>query len=244
MLLAVLSVFLFASAAFAADTAMYLFVAAGLSKPMKIVAQKFEEKTGVKVIAGYASSGNCYAQIMKGQPCDLFYSADWALVEKLDKEAHKAGVKKPFLKDYVVLVAAKSAADKVTSFEKLTDEGITAAVCDLRAPVGKYAEKGLRSMGLWDKMEKNGNLKARPATVNQLAIMVQEDQIDAGLIYSSVAHLYGLNIADKMDLKHTGDILFGAVAVKGGNEKLAEEFMTFAEENIGEFTKFGWEAAK
>lgn len=42
-------------------------------------------------------------------------------------------------------------------------------------------------MKLWDKLILSGNLKARPATVNQVAMMVKNVELDAGFVYSSVA---------------------------------------------------------
>lgn len=214
-----------------------LFVAAGMKKPMDVVIEKFANEKGVKIIPNYGSSGQLWAQIREGQPCDVYYSADWLYIEKALGEEKLSEAKK-FLSDNVVLVVSKSAEEKVKSLQDLTKPDVSLVIADPQAPVGAYAEKGLKSLGLWDKV--SGSLKARPSTVNQVSIMVEEDQVDAGLIYSSVANSNGFEIVEVIDQKDTGEIVFGVGTVKGGNEELAKEFMDFAFENVNEFSKYGW----
>ncbi|MGB9825763.1 MAG: molybdate ABC transporter substrate-binding protein [Desulfofundulus sp.] len=90
---------------------MKLYVAAGMKKPMDTVIKKFEEQTGAKVVVNYGASGQLWTQIREGQPCDLFYSADWIYIEKAQKE-RKAAESKKFLKDKLVLVVSKSGKAK------------------------------------------------------------------------------------------------------------------------------------
>lgn len=216
-----------------------LYVAAGLKKPMDVVVERFEAKTGDDISVNYSSSGALFVQIEKGQPCDLYFTADWLYAKKLqDKGLCDKSDK--FLNDKVVLVVSEKAKNKIKSIKDLSKPGITVAICDEAAPVGDYSQKGLENLKLWDSVEKN--VVSRPTTVNQAAIMVKEDQVDATLIYSSVANGNKLKIVDTIDTKHTGEIIFGIVKVKGGNSSIAKEFTDFImqEENVKEFTKFGW----
>lgn len=218
-----------------------LYVAAGLKKAMDVVVDDFSKASGVKVFPNYGPSGGLYTQIIKGQPCDIYYSADWMLIEKL-KEKQLVAEGKKILKDVIVLVVSKTGEKKkIRSFADLTRDGIVLSIADPRAPVGMYAEKGLRNLGLFDAILAKGNLKAKPSTVNQVAILVEKDQVDAGLIFQSVANMYHLTKVATMGLDVTGDISFGAATIKGGNEELARQFMTFSIEHIGEFVKYGWE---
>ena len=93
-------------------------------------------------------------------------------------------------------------------------------------------------MGLWEAAE--ANVVSRPSTVNQAAIMVIQDEVDAGLIFSSVANANGLTPVELMDQKYTGEIIFGTVTVVGENEAIANEFVEFANEYVAEFEKYGW----
>ena len=216
-----------------------LYVAAGMKKPMDVVIAAFQEKTGDTINVNYSSSGALFTQIEQGQPCDLYFTADWIYVEKME-EANLAASSTKFLSDNICLVVSESAKDKVKTFEDLAKEDVTFTLCDPAAPVGVYAEIGLKEMGLWESAE--ANVVSRPSTVNQAAIMVIQDEVDAGLIFSSVANANGLTPVELMDQQYTGEIIFGTVTVAGGNEEIANEFVAFANEYVAEFEKYGWSA--
>lgn len=106
-----------------------------------------------------------------------------------------------FLRDNIVLVIVPSAAEKVKSLKDLTRSDVTYVLGDPLAPVGAYAEQGLKNRGIWEQAV--NSLRARPSTVNQVAIMVKKDQVDAGLIYSSVHKIANLFNDLPIALPHT-----------------------------------------
>lgn len=218
-----------------------VFAAASLRDPMNNVISKFQEKEkNVKVIANYDASGKLYTQIKEGQPCDLFLSADWKYIEKGLQEGKLAEGRK-WLKEKLVLVVSAGGRDKVKTVEDLAKPGVTVAIADPKAPVGIYSERALmKALGIWDKVEKN--IKARPGTVQDAAVLVKENQVDATLIYTSVAKQHGLTPIQVIEERYSGEILFGVGIVKGGKEALAKKFLEFCQQNLGEFTKYGWEA--
>lgn len=224
----------------ASGVKLNLYVAAGLKRPMDAVVEKFKQaRPEIEVIPNYGPSGGLYAQILHGQPCDLFFSADWLYLEKLQHEGLLwEGVK--FLSDRVVLVVSKTGAKKITTFEDLAKDGVVIAVADPRAPAGRYTENGLKKLGLLELIASKGNIKAKPSTVNQVAIMVKEDQVDAGFVFSSVASLYDLPAVQTMGHDLTGEIIFCIGIIKGGNVALARDFMNFARQNVSEFSRYGW----
>ncbi|OPX69878.1 MAG: molybdate transporter periplasmic protein [Methanoregulaceae archaeon PtaB.Bin009] len=218
-----------------------LYVAAGMKKPMDVIVDKYKAGSTGNVTPNYGPSGGLYTQITLGQPCDLYYSADWMYIEKLQNESRTSEVHK-FLKDYIVMVVSKTGKEKgITSTADLTGDGVVIAVADPAAPVGAYAENALKSLGLWDQLNAMGNIKTRPNTVNQLALMVQNDEVDVGFVYSSTANLYGLDVVEKFSHDQTGEIVFGAAVIKGGNEAAAKDFLAFSTQNAGEFIAYGWE---
>jgi len=217
------------------------YVAAGLKKPMDVVIAKYTNATGITVIPNYGPSGGLYTQISQGQPCDLYYSADYALIEKLEKEGKVAESEK-FMKEFVVMTVSKTGKEKgLAKASDLTKEGIVVAVADPSAPVGVYSENVLTNLGLWDTLNSMGNIKTRPSTVNQVALMVQSDEVDAGFTYSSTAVLYKLDAVEKYGYDLSEEIIFGDAIIKGGNEAGAKAFRDFVRSNSGEFTKYGWE---
>jgi molybdate transport system substrate-binding protein len=218
-----------------------LYVAAGLKKPMDVIIQKFQkEHQNVKVVPNYASSGSLYAQIKQGQPCDLYFSADWLYIEKI-KQDQKLAEGFKFLTDNEVLIVSKTGEGKVKSVKDLTKKGVVLVIADPQAPNGAYAERALKNLGIWEEINAAGILKARPSTVHQVALMVKEDQADAAIIFRSVATGHGLKIVETISKDLTGEIIFAAAVIKGGDEKPAKAFYDFACRHVGEFSKYGWE---
>lgn len=216
-----------------------LYVAAGMKKPMDVIIKSFQEETEATVAVNYGPSGGLFAQIEQTQPCDLYYSADWLYIEKLE-EAQKTEKSSKFLNDNIVLVVSETGNTKVTKMEDLGNPGVTVVIADPQAPAGIYAKNSIENLGLWEKV--SPNIKAMPSTVNQVAIMIKEDQLDAGLIYSSVANGNELKIAEIIDEEYSGEIIFGTAIIKGGQTDLAAAFADHAVKNIAEFEKYGWKA--
>ncbi len=233
-------ILLFSYEATADDLTLNFYSGAGLKKAMDPIIEKYQQVNSVRISPNYGPSGGLYVQIAKGQPCDLYFSADWKFIDKLQQEGRLVE-KKKFLTDAVVVVVSKSGRAKITSFEDLKKKDVVLIVADPRAPVGDYSIKGLSSLGLWDTLHDNKTVKAMPSTVNQVAIMVQKDEADAGFIYRSVAAMYGLQFVQTMGPDLTGEIIFGFGVIKGGNEKSAVHFMQFIVEHADEFTKYGWQ---
>jgi molybdate transport system substrate-binding protein len=218
-----------------------LYVAAGLKKPMDVIIEKFKaENPNIKVVPNYASSGSLYAQIRQGQPCDLYFSADWLYVEKIEQDKKLAeGFK--FLTDKEVLIVSETGEAKVKSVKDLTKKGVVLVLADPQAPNGAYAERALKNLGIWEEINAAGILKARPSTVHQVALMVKKDQADAAIIFRSVAKAHGLKVVETISTDLTGEIIFAVAVIKGGDEKPAREFYDFACRYVEEFTKYGWE---
>ncbi|MBN2034012.1 MAG: molybdate ABC transporter substrate-binding protein [Deltaproteobacteria bacterium] len=229
------------SSALAEQSQLDLYVAAGLKKPMDVIIEKFKkENENIKVVANYASSGSLYAQIRQGQPCDLYFSADWLYIEKIQQDKKLAeGFK--FLTDHEVLIVSRTGESKVKSVKDLTKKGVVLVLADPQAPNGAYAERALRNLGIWEEINSAGILKARPSTVHQVALMVKEDQADAAIIFRSVAKAHGLKTVETISTDLTGEIIFAAAVIKDEDEKLARQFYDFARRHVEEFTKYGWQ---
>src|SRR3954466_15273192 len=78
------------SPALAQDRSLTVFAAASLKNALDEVDAAFTAKTGVKVVASYASSAALAKQIEQGAPADVFLSAD---VEWMDYAAARKTIK-------------------------------------------------------------------------------------------------------------------------------------------------------
>ncbi|AHL75003.1 molybdate ABC transporter substrate-binding protein [Stutzerimonas stutzeri] len=61
-------------------------VAANFTKPMQVIAERFERDTGHKALLAFGSTGKLYAQIRNGAPFDVLLSADEEVPTKLERE--------------------------------------------------------------------------------------------------------------------------------------------------------------
>jgi molybdate transport system substrate-binding protein len=65
---------------------VHVAVAANFSNPMKNLVKEFEKTSDYQIALSFGSSGKFYAQIKQGAPYELFFSADQAKPDALQKE--------------------------------------------------------------------------------------------------------------------------------------------------------------
>jgi len=122
---------------------LYIYAPTSLKKPMDEVIFSFEKKTGAKVIPNYGASGELYSQIKSGQPCDIYFSADWLYVDKL-KSDDMLKTSQKFLEDVVVLIVSEKGKNKVQKVDDLLKPNVVVGVADPKAPIGVYTETALK----------------------------------------------------------------------------------------------------
>ncbi|CAH2213283.1 molybdate ABC transporter substrate-binding protein [Tepidibacter aestuarii] len=221
-----------------------IMVNAGLKKPMGELIEKYQKEKGVVINVSYGASGSLYSQIHTGQPCDIFFSANYKYIDKIDKEDKRLKMGKNIFKEKLVLVVSEDAKDKVKSIQDIIKEDVTLAITDKNAPVGVYSETALNNLGMLDKLNEQENIKARPSNVANSAMLIRENQVDATLLYKSTAVMNDLSIVDEIDNSYSGDIVFGVALLSEENEELAKAFLVYLENNYDMFEKYGLEFIK
>ena len=63
-----------------------VFAAASLTESLKEIAAAYEKQSGDKVVFNFAASGTLARQIEEGAPADIFFSADEAKADALEKK--------------------------------------------------------------------------------------------------------------------------------------------------------------
>jgi molybdate transport system substrate-binding protein len=127
----------------------------------------------------YGSSGNFYAQIRNGAPFDLFLSADVQYARNLAQGAvfvYAAG-------RIAVWVPSSSKLDPATALRDPSVRRIAIANPQ-HAPYGRAAEAALRSMGLYDSVEKKLVLGEN---ISQTLQFIQSGAADTGIVALSLA---------------------------------------------------------
>ena len=144
---------LFAASAHAGK--ITIAAAADLKFAMDEIVSTFQRSNSAdRVDVIYGSSGKFHAQIQRGAPYDLYFSADIAFPRALAKAGFAASEVRPYAVGRIVLWSAAMDARQMT-LASLTDARVArVAIANPRhAPYGKRAEEALRATGLWDKVE-------------------------------------------------------------------------------------------
>ena len=130
-------------------------VAANFISAFKEIAVDFEEKTGVKVEATFASTGNLYAQIKNGAPYDIFLSADELRPDLLHNEGWAEGTF-IYARGQVILWSASKDFCKAASWrDALKNDKIRkiSMANPVTAPYGASAKAALQKAGLWEALQ-------------------------------------------------------------------------------------------
>ena len=98
-----------------------VFAAASLTDALKEVAADYEKTSGDKIIFNFAASSTLEMQIKAGAPADIFFSADEAKMNDLEKQGLLAkDTRKDLLSNSLVIVAPADST-LVLSAASLTD---------------------------------------------------------------------------------------------------------------------------
>lgn len=186
MLLAAFPAQLNADDKIAPQSTLHVAVASNFLFPLKLLAKRFREETGIELITSSGSTGTLYAQISNGAPFDLFLAADKKRPQMLVKEGFAV---KSSLITYAYGQLVLWGNDRQIVHDKNSDECLTRlkksgrlAIANPRtAPYGTATKESLRTLGLWKKI--------KPRIV------------------------YGNNIAHTFQFVDTGNVDFGIVAL-------------------------------
>lgn len=161
--------------------------AADLQAALPPIAQRYEQKTGIRLVVSYGSSGTLAAQIISGAPFDLFLGADYVFPEKI-VAANLADSKSPvpYAKGALVLWARKDSPFQPLQLDALSDPRVQkiAIADELRAPYGRAAVAALTKLKLYDQLKPKFVVAENVAQASQF---VQSGNAQLGLISLSTA---------------------------------------------------------
>jgi molybdate transport system substrate-binding protein len=174
---------LIATSISAAELTMY--AAASLTDALKEIAAAYEKESGDKLQFNFGASSMLARQIEEGAPADLFFSADEAKMDALEKkDLLLPGTRRSLLSNLLVLVvptdasaAPKLAADLVKpEFKKI------ALAEPQTVPAGIYAREYLQKLGLWEAVKE----KVVPTeNVRAALAAVESGNVEVGIVYKT-----------------------------------------------------------
>jgi molybdate transport system substrate-binding protein len=237
------AVLLFGTALFAAAAPpeeILVFAAASLTESMQDLGRAYEAKTGQKVTFSFGGSSDLARQIQAGAPADVFFSADTAKMDALEKAGLvKAGDRREFLSNALVVVVPADSTAKIASANDLLNLPKIALADPAAVPVGVYAKKWLTGLGLWEKLE--------PKILPTLDVRASLAAVESGGVPAAIVYQTDAAIAKKSKIafvvKDGPPILYSVAPVSTGkNPSGARAFVEFLEGPMGreEFGKRGF----
>ena len=225
-----------------------VYAAASLTDALKEIAAAHEKQSGDKLQFNFGASSMLARQIEEGAPADLFFSADEAKMDALEKkDLLLPGTRRSLLSNSLVLVvsadasaAPKSAADLVKpEFKKI---GLAEPQT---VPAGIYAREYLQKLGLWDAVKE----KVVPTeNVRAALAAVESGNVEVGIVYKTDSMISKkVKVAVEIPAAEGPKISYPIAVVK--SSKQPERAKKFAEYLAGPtprsvFEKFGFTFAK
>jgi molybdate transport system substrate-binding protein len=161
-------------------------VATNFAEPMAVLAARFAEATGDRVVPVFGSTGKHYAQIKHGAPFAAFLAADIERPARLEADgAAVAGSRFTYALGRVVLWSPR--AGYVDAHGRVLGDGDyhhLAIANPTLAPYGRAAQEVLQARGLWDTLA--GRL-VRGEDIGQAFHFVESGNAELGFVaYSQV----------------------------------------------------------
>ncbi|MGC4071055.1 MAG: molybdate ABC transporter substrate-binding protein [Nibricoccus sp.] len=225
-----------------------VFAAASLSDALKEIASKYEPASGDKLRLNLAASSLLARQIKEGAPADVFFSADEAKMNDLEKSGLiAADTRHTLLGNTLVIVVNKDGGPAISAPADLakTSIGRIALAEPQTVPAGIYAKEYLQKAELWkkviDKVVPTENVRACLAAV-------ESGNVDAGIVYKTDALISKkVKIAYEIPAADGPKITYPLAVVKDTkNAEAARKFATYlaSPEARAVFEKYGFLPAK
>jgi molybdate transport system substrate-binding protein len=164
-----------------------VFAAASLTDSLKEIAATYEKFSGDKIVFNFAASSVLERQIEEGAPADVFFSADEAKMDALQKKGLIATeTRKSRLSNMLVIIVRVDSTLQINSPEDLASPVVRRiALADPKAvPAGIYAKEFLEQRKLWPAVEG----KVVPTeNVRAALAAVESGNIEAGIVYKTDA---------------------------------------------------------
>ena len=171
----------------AAPANVNVFAAASLTDSLKEIAAAYEKRTGDKIVFNFGASSFLARQIEEGAPADIFFSADEAKMDGLEKKGLLVKeTRKSRLSNSLVIVVATDSPLQISSAQDLVQTKIKRiALADpATVPAGIYAKQYLEKLGLWVAVEP----RVVPTDNVRAALSaVESGNVEAGIVYKTDA---------------------------------------------------------
>ena len=191
------------------------------------------------MVFSFGSSSDLARQIQAGAPADVFFSADTAKMEALQKAGLvNASDRREFLSNSLVVVVPADSTLRIATAKDLANLPKIALADPAAVPAGIYAKKWLTGLGLWEKIE--------PHVVPTLDVRAALAAVESGAIPAAVVYRTDAAVAKSarvaFAVTNGPEIAYSVASVAASkNAEAAAAFVAFlaGPEGRAEFSKRG-----
>jgi molybdate transport system substrate-binding protein len=199
---------------------VYCLAATSTRDALEDIRTAFQKETGVQVQLSTDDSSRLAVQIVQGAPADIFLSANQQWADHI-KEKGLAGLVTPLLGNRLILIvpAANNPAGLATAADLGKPEVKRVAVAGPTVPAGIYARQALRSLGLWDKLERQQKIVTGD-TVRVVLAYVERGEVEAGILYATDGQISSkVKTVQEFPADTHDPIIYPLVLLKEGEKK-------------------------
>jgi molybdate transport system substrate-binding protein len=225
-----------------------VYAAASLTDAMKEIGAAYEKESEDKLQFNFGASSMLARQIEEGAPADLFFSADEAKMDALEKKGLLLpGTRRSLLSNLLVIVVAADASALPKSASDLSKpEFRKIALAEPKTvPAGIYAREYLQKLRLWDAVKER---VVPTETVRAALAAVESGNVEAGFVYKTDSLISKkVKVAVEISAAEGPEISYPLAVLKSSREperakKFAEYLAGPAAQSI--FEKFGFIVTK
>ena len=224
--------------------ALNVFAAASLTDSLKEISRNYEKRNEVKMSLNFGASSLLARQIAEGAPADIFFSADEARMDAVERNGLVLkGTRRSRLSNSLVVVVASDSALIIKSSHDLTNARVQRiALADPKTvPAGIYAREYLEKLRLWpavaSKVVPTDNVRAALSAV-------ESGNVEVGIVYKTDAGISKkVKIAYQVPASDSPVISYPMAVMKESKQpEAAKRFLNYldSEEAAQVFEKFGF----
>lgn len=223
---------------------MLVSAAASLTDVLKEIGKNYQTKSKHKIRLALGPSNFLARQIDEGAPADMFFSADVAQMDLLEKNRRlEPGTRKNLLSNQLVIVVPADSKLAIASPKDLLKPDVKKiALADPAAvPAGVYTSKYLTGERLWKELKP----KIVPVLdVRATVASVESANVEAGFVYKTDAAISNkVKVVYEVPLDKGPKIIYPIAIIRDSKKKdAARDFINFLLSPAGKaiFTKFGF----
>jgi molybdate transport system substrate-binding protein len=221
-----------------------VFAAASLAGSLKAIGSAYEKSTGDRITFSFGASSMLARQIEEGAPADIFFSADEARMNGLEKQGLiDTPTRRSRLGNALVVVVPADSPLQIRSAADLTNAAVgKIALADPKAvPAGVYAREWLTKLNLWTTVQPR---VVPTQDVRAVLAAVASGNVEAGVVYKTDAGISKqVKIACEVPATEAPRISYPMALLKEAPQpEAARKFLThLSSENAGQvFRQFGF----